>query len=341
MEGVMMRGKHTWAVAARDPQGLIHSEEYPLTSAAAKNAWMRWPLVRGVVALVESLVLGTRALTISARLAELDASDATSPPDAATDTGEGAAPQGLSSAAIAGSVVIGAAAAIALFILLPAVLTNLIVGSADKNLAVWNIVDGVLRVVAFFAYVALIGRIPDIKRVFAYHGAEHKVIHTVEHGEALTPQNARKYPRLHVRCGTAFLIMVMALAILVFSLIPVRAMVDSWGITNPAAKLALVIASRLLLMPLVAGLAYEINVKWAGPRADFWLVKILLWPGLQMQRLTTSEPDDSMLEVAIRSTELVRASDTAREKQDKGSERVHSGDTPALPAEYDLLDDAL
>ncbi|MDR1775023.1 MAG: DUF1385 domain-containing protein [Actinomycetes bacterium] len=386
LEGVMMRGKTCWAVSARDPQGAIHSEIHPLKSAAAHNAWMRWPLIRGVVAMIESLILGTRALTISAQLAGLeedegtrtpeqtDAADARVPADAPehADTEPRATEQGggLSNAAIAGSLVIGAVFAVAIFILLPAVVTNLIVGSAERHLVAWNVVDGVLRVLIFLAYVALIARVPDIRRVFAYHGAEHKVINTVEHGEPLTVDAAQKYTTVHVRCGTSFLIMVMVLAILVFSLVPVRAMVADWGITNYFAKLGVVIGSRLILMPVVAGLAYEITVKFAGPRADVPWVRALLAPGLLMQRMTTAEPDDDMIEVAITSTRLVLDADAAAaggpdatdgETGASGASGggVRPGDTgvpdaagvadtgdataadPGICGEFDLLDDAI
>lgn len=325
IEGVMMRGKHSWVVSARDPKGVIHSEEHDLVSGAAKNAWMRWPVVRGCVALVESVTLGTRALTASAMLAGLE------------EDGE----EELPASAMTFAVVMGAAMAILIFVVIPAVLTNWLVGPATSNPLSWNAVDGVLRVVAFFAYVGLIGLMPDMRRVFMYHGAEHKVIHTVEHGEPLTVENARKYPTLHVRCGTAFLLMVMVISILVFSLVPVKLMVASWGITNKYLVLGIVILSRILLMPVVAGLAYEVTVKWAGPRADKTLVKIMLWPGLQMQRLTTIEPTDDMLEVAIVSTEAVLLRDRREAGDEPWPDDTSKQATDDLPAQYDLLDDLI
>lgn len=291
IEGVMMRGKYSWAVTARDAEGQLHSKEFDLASGAKKNAWMRWPIVRGVVALVESLILGTKALTISAELAGM----------------EEESDEEMPALAIAGSVLLGGLLSVLIFIVLPAFLTNLMVGPATENPIAWNAVDGVLRVFAFFIYIWLISFVPDIRRVFMYHGAEHKTIHTLEHGEELTVENARKYPTLHVRCGTAFLLVVMVMAILVFSLIPVKAIVTSIGLTNKYAVLGVVILSRILFMPLVAGLAYEITVKWAGSRADKKLVKFMLWPGLQLQRMTTIEPDDDMIEIAIASTRLVLA----------------------------------
>ena len=289
IEGVMMRGKYSWAVTARDAEGELHSQEFDLKSAAEKNSWMKKPLIRGVVALVESLVMGTKALTISAQLAGID-----------EETGEE-----MPAGAMVGAIVGGALLAIGIFIVLPAVLTNFAMGSAAQNPVGWNAVDGLFRVLAFFAYVWLIGFYPDLRRVFMYHGAEHKTIHTLEHGEELTVENARKYSRLHVRCGTAFLLMVMVISILVFSLVPIKMIATSFGITNKYALLGIVILSRIILMPLVAGIAYEITVKWAGPRAENPLVKVILWPGLQLQRFTTAEPTDDMLECAICSTNIV------------------------------------
>ena len=287
----MMRGKYNWAVSARDPQGAIHSEEHELVSGSTKHRWMKWPLIRGCVALVESLVLGTKALTVSAQLAGQD------------EDGE----EGFGMGMMAGTFAMGAALAIGMFIIIPALLTNLAVGTVTDNPLLWNIIDGLLRVVVFIGYVWIVGLLPDMKRVYCYHGAEHKVIHTLEHGEELTCENAVKYPRLHVRCGTAFLLMVMVIAILVFTLIPIRTIVGGWGIDNKILITLITMCARILFLPMVAGLAYEVTVKWAGPRADFWLVKILLWPGLQMQRLTTAEPTADMLEVAIASTQLIVA----------------------------------
>jgi uncharacterized protein YqhQ len=139
----------------------------------------------------------------------------------------------------------------------------------------------------------------DISRMFEYHGAEHKTIHCFEHGLPLTPENARKFPRLHVRCGTAFLIMVMIIAIFVYAITPINALIDAWGVHDSLPKMILVMVVRVLMMPIIAGFAYEVTVKWAGSHPEHPVVKVVLWPGLQMQRLTTHEPDDSQLECAI------------------------------------------
>ena len=197
------------------------------------------------------------------------------------------------------SMVLGLVLGVVLFIVVPALIANFIVGEYDGNTLAWNIVDGIVRVAIFVFYIWLIGRMEDIKRMFGYHGAEHKTIHCFEHGLALTPENARSFPRLHVRCGTAFLIMVMIIAILVYTITPLNVLIAAWGVPDGPVKLALVIAVRIALMPVIAGISYEITVKWAGSHPENPLVKVILWPGMQMQKLTTREPDDGQIECAI------------------------------------------
>ncbi len=300
IEGIMMRGKYNWAVAVRTPSGEIHSEEHDLASGKDKAAWMRWPIVRGCVAMVETLALAMKAFQVSASLA-----------------GETEEEQ-LTSKEIGFTMVLGIVLAAVIFIVLPAVLTNFIAGSAAEHPFRWSIVDGILRVAAFFLYIWAIGRMEDIKRVFAYHGAEHKTIHAYEHDLPLETGLIQRYATLHVRCGTSFLLMVMVVAIIVFSLFPVRAIALSLGMTNKAGILAIAILARLLLMPLVAGLAYEITVKWAGNHSENPFVKVLLWPGMQMQRMTTREPDDSMIEVAIAAMQPIIAREELEERRAKG-----------------------
>ncbi|WP_241157275.1 DUF1385 domain-containing protein [Adlercreutzia sp. ZJ242] len=371
LEGIMMRGKLNWAVAVREPDGGIYVEEHDLASGRAKNRWLHVPLVRGCTALVESLMLGYKALEIAAQHAFADededaqAAPAAKRADAADDepaakraveadeasvakdqafswkddfgrpdamidalgaqrmlevvderAQEAPAAQepqgpkessggGLSGAEMTISLVLGLVLGVVLFIVAPAFLTNLIVGEYDQSTLAWNAVDGLLRVAVFVFYIWLIGRMQDIRRMFMYHGAEHKTIHCYEHGLPLTPENARRFPRLHVRCGTAFLIMVMIIAILVYTVVPLNALIAGLGVPDGAPKLALVIASRIVLMPLIAGISYEITVKWAGSHPDNPLVKVILWPGMQMQYLTTNEPDDEQLECAIAAMQRV------------------------------------
>lgn len=203
------------------------------------------------------------------------------------------------------SMVLGLLLGVGLFIVAPAFIANVLVGEYDDKTLLWNVVDGIVRIVVFVFYIWLIGRMRDIKRMFSYHGAEHKTIHCYEHGLPLTPENARSFPRLHVRCGTAFLIMVMIIAIFVYTITPLNGLIAAWGVPDGPAKLALVIVARILLMPVIAGISYEITVKWAGSHPENPLVKVVLWPGMQMQRLTTNEPDDEMLECAIAAMQRV------------------------------------
>lgn len=348
IEGVMMRGKNCWAIGVREPDGGLFSQEYPLSKKGNRPTWFSWPLVRGCVALVDSLTLGFKALEIAANKAfddeeeiaespapndtvssELSTSDFGSSSSSESTSTSGSAlssnPESasvsdsadegvLSKAEMTFAMVLGVVLAVALFILLPAGLSNVIVGEYEQNPFVWNAVDGVVRVAIFIFYVWLIGRMPDIKRMFSYHGAEHKTIHCYEHGLELTPENARQFPRLHVRCGTAFLIMVMLIAIVVYTVIPLDGVIASLGITG-AAAFALLLVVRLVFLPVIAGISYEITVKWAGSHPENPLVKVVLWPGMQMQRLTTNEPDDSMLECAIAAMKLVVENETTVSKK--------------------------
>lgn len=306
LEGVMMRGKFNWAVAVRQPDNVIYTEEHDLASGKKKNGWLYWPVVRGCRAFVESLVLGYKALSVAVEHAFTDAdavegASVEAPESVQSSKSEPA----LSSMEMALSMGLGLLLGAVLFVVAPAFITNLIVGEYDSNTLAWNVVDGILRIAVFVFYIWLIGRMEDIKRMFAYHGAEHKTIHCYEHGLPLTPENARQFPCLHVRCGTAFLIMVMIIAIFVYTVTPLNALIAAWGVPDGAPKLALVILVRILLMPVIAGLAYEVTVRWAGTHPEMPLVKVILWPGLQMQRLTTREPGDAELECAIAAMKLV------------------------------------
>ena len=232
------------------------------------------------------------------------AAPASGSPDA---VGEG----GLGKAAMTLSMVAGVALAVVLFMAAPLFLTNLLVGEIDSSPTVggvpllWNVVNGALRVVIFVLYLWLIGRMKDIKRMFGYHGAEHKTIHCFEHGLELTPENARQFPCLHVRCGTAFLIMVLIIAILVYTIIPINPFLASLGVPSGLVKSLVVLGIHLLFLPVIAGVSYEITVKWAGSHPESPLVKVILWPGMQMQYLTTNEPDDGQIECAIAAMKLV------------------------------------
>ncbi|MDZ4167684.1 MAG: DUF1385 domain-containing protein, partial [Coriobacteriia bacterium] len=293
LEGIMMRGKYNWAVAVREPSGEIYTEEHDLVSARDRHAWLKWPIIRGMWGFYETMVLAVKAFGISA--------------EHAGETEE----EKLSSKEIGLTMVLGIGLAVGLFIVLPAIVTNLLVGSSVDRPFTWNVVDGVLRLVAFFAYIVAVSRLKEIKRVFAYHGAEHKTIHAYERGLPLESDIIQRYTTLHVRCGTSFLLMVMVVAIAVFSLVPGKAILAAWGVDGRMWVLAFNIGIRIVLLPLIAGIAYEITVKWAGTRPENPLVKVLLWPGLQMQRLTTAEPDESMIEIAVAAMNMVVAREQA------------------------------
>lgn len=310
LEGIMMRGKYNWAVAVREPSGEIYTEEHDLVSAKDRHAWLRWPIIRGMWGFYETMVLAIKAFGISA--------------EHAGETEE----EQLTSKEIGLTMVLGLGLAVGLFIVLPAVITNLLVDSIEHPF-VWNAVDGVLRLLAFFLYIWAVSRLKEIHRVFAYHGAEHKTIHAYERGLPLETEVIQRYGTLHVRCGTSFLLMVMVVAIVVFSLVPGKAIMGAWGIDARGWVLLFNIATRIILLPLIAGLAYEITVKWAGTHPDNPLVKVLLWPGLQMQRLTTAPPDDSMIEIAVAAMNLV----VAREE----AEAAARGEAPpCVPEPVDL-----
>ncbi|HVE67636.1 MAG TPA: DUF1385 domain-containing protein [Solirubrobacteraceae bacterium] len=295
LEGVMMRGVSTWAVAVRKPlpeevsqekgvdprsgaHGEIEVQSFPLVSILKKHRWMRFPVVRGVFALWESLRIGFRALNISA--------NAQLPPDEAGEAEE------IGKGTWIGTVIFAIALAVGLFFLLPVGITSLFKDSLP-NSVVFVIVEKLIRIAIFLGYLVLISRLPDLRRVFQYHGAEHKTISCYEAGQPLTPENAQRYSRLHPRCGTSFLLIVMVVAIVVFA--PLGT--PPWYILFP---------SRVIGIPLVAGLAFE-AIKWFGRNRNRRWARALMWPGLQLQRLTTREPDLAQLAVAIAALEAVLA----------------------------------
>ncbi len=319
LEGIMMRGKFNWAVAVRTPSGEIHTEAHDLPVNAHRQGWLKWPIVRGCVAMVDTLSLAMKAFSVSASLA-----------------GETEEEQ-LSAKEIAFTMAFGVGLAILFFIVLPAFATNLLgrvmpISMAEFPLR-WNIVDGILRVVAFFLYIWAIARMEDIQRVFGYHGAEHKTIHAYEHNLPLETALIQRYSTSHMRCGTSFLLMVMIVAIIVFSLTPVKAIAAAMGIDGRIGVVFVAIAARLILMPLVAGIAYEITVKWAGNHSENAIVKLLLWPGLQMQRMTTREPDDGMVEVAVAAMQPI----IAREDRER---RIAAGESVEPEATQDVASES-
>lgn len=265
IEGVMMRGPDTRAVAVRRPDQTIIVDEKPVGSLTRRVAVLKWPLVRGVVVLIESLVLGLEALTYSANQA----------------TGE---EEELTTKEIVFTVGIALGLAVLLFAVLPTAAAHLLSKIAPGSF-IQNLIEGVFRIVIFLAYVLAIGRLEDIRRVFQYHGAEHKVINAYEAGEELKVERVQRYSTLHPRCGTSFLLIVMVISILLFSLLGKQVL--WWRIL-----------SRVLLLPVVAGISYEL-VKLSGKYATAPLCRILIAPGMWLQKLTTSPPDEEQVEVAI------------------------------------------
>jgi len=271
LEGVMMRGPGNWAVAVRTPSGKIEHVSRPIHSAMARHRLFRLPVVRGVIALGESLAVGFRALAISANYA-------------AQEEGEdGEVETELSRGALIFAFAIAIGFAVMLFKVTPALLTDLL---PIKSTGWFVIVEGLIRVSIFVAYLSLISLLPDLRRVFEYHAAEHKAINAYEAGEPLEPEIVQRYSLIHPRCGTAFLLWVMVIAVFVFAF---------FG--RPAWYW--LIATRILLLPLIAGLAYEL-IRFAGKHQGNRVLMTVLAPGLWLQRLTTRQPTLEQLEVSIR-----------------------------------------
>jgi uncharacterized protein YqhQ len=279
LEGVMMRGPSNWAVAVRKPDGAIAQVSKRVESAMTRHRWLRLPIVRGVVALGESLAIGFRALAISANYAAQDQ-------DASSDGAEPSTELSRGSLIFAFAVAIGFA--IALFKVTPALITDAL---PIKGTGWFVIVEGLIRVSIFIVYLSLISLLPDLRRVFQYHAAEHKAINAYEAGEPLEPERVQRFSLIHPRCGTAFLLWVMVIAIFVFAF---------FG--RPAWYW--LIATRILLLPVIAGLAYEL-IRFAGKHSGNRILMTLLAPGLWLQRLTTREPTLDQLEVSIRALKEV------------------------------------
>jgi uncharacterized protein YqhQ len=275
LEGVMMRGPGNWAVAVRTPSGEIAQVSKSIDSAMARHRAFRLPIVRGVMALGESLAIGFRALAISANYAaQEEPKEGEDPAEVATELSRGAL-------IFAFAVAIGFA--VILFKVTPGLLTELL---PIKSTGWFVIVEGLIRVSIFIAYLSLISLLPDLRRVFQYHAAEHKAINAYEAGEELEPEIVQRYSLIHPRCGTAFLLWVMVLAVFVYAFFGR----PHWY---------WLIAERILLLPLIAGIAYEL-IRFAGKHADNRVLMTVLAPGMWLQRLTTREPTLDQLEVSIR-----------------------------------------
>lgn len=276
LEGVMMRGPSAWSVAVRTPRGEIAEVNRPIASVLLRHRWLRLPVLRGVVALGESLAIGFRALAISANYA-------------AQEEGEdGEVQTELTRGQLLFAFGIAIGFALLLFKVSPALITNWL---PIESTGAFVVVEGLVRVTIFIAYLLLISLLPDLKRVFQYHAAEHKAINAYEAGDELLPERVHRHSLLHVRCGTAFLLYVMVIAIFVFAFFGQPAWY--W-----------LIATRVLLLPVIAGIAYEV-IKFAGKHPQNPALRTLLAPGLWLQRLTTREPTLDQIEVSIRALKEV------------------------------------
>ena len=286
IEGILMRGPKQQAIVCRTKDGLMEKIE-PVSLIRDKFPILRLPLLRGCVTFIESMVKGMQALTYSANLVPLEEQGEPDKLDKWIE--EHFSFEKAQKIIIGLAVVLGIALSVFLFIFLPALIVGFI-KPLTQSYIVRNLAEGLTKVVILLLYMALVARTPDIRRLFSYHGAEHKTIFCYEHGKPLTVENVRPESRFHPRCGTSFLLVVVLVSILVNSVVRV---------SNTFAR----VGCHLLLLPVVVGISYEIN-RWCGSH-DNWLSAVLSAPGKWLQRLTTNEPDDSMIECAIRAMELV------------------------------------
>jgi len=290
LEGVMMRAPSMCGLAVRKASGEIVYEKQPVTPISKKNKFFGLPIVRGVASLVDMLGFGVQTITKSAKLFDEQAEDYK--PSKLEHFIAKKSGRDVMDVAMGFAVLLSVVLAVGIFFILPNVLTNLIKGWIYGPVALsgsqqflMNLVDGGIRLLIFVGYVLAVTLVKDIRRVFQYHGAEHKTINCYEHEEELTVENIRKYRTLHPRCGTSYLLLVMVISILLFSLL-------GWG-----GPWYVRIGLRLLMLPVVAGVAYEF-LKFAA-KSDSLFFRVIRWPGLMLQKLTTAQPDDSMIEVAI------------------------------------------
>ncbi len=295
LEGVMIRGQRYMSVAVRRPNGAIALQERPLATLYT-GVVRRIPLLRGVVVLVETLGLGMRALSYSANV---NMEDPEADPNSEVESEE------LGKGAIASMLLLSFGFAIALFFLLPLFASRPLEGMFGNDI-VSNIAEGAIRLAVFVAYIWVIGRMPDIRRVFMYHGAEHMTVHAQERGAPLVIEAIRKYSPAHPRCGTAFLLTVMVVAIVVFVIVPREPL---WWL----------ILSRIIFIPVIAALAYEV-IRWSGRYEDNPMVRLITAPNLLLQKLTTRQPDDDQIEVAVAAMNAALSADRRDSDLDSGGD---------------------
>ena len=301
IEGIMMRGPEKDAIVVRTSKGL-ETEVHPRKLHSPKSV-KSWPFIRGIFSFFDSQAVGVKALMRSADLAPEEMQEEPSKFDKWLEKALGN--ETFQKVIVGIAMAMGVGLSIVLFFLLPMVISGFMDGFIKSNLML-NLVEGVIRMAIFMAYMILISRMGEMKRVFGYHGAEHKTIRCYEAGLPLTVENVRTQTRLHPRCGTSFLLVVMVISILIFSIassLLLSVCPQLGSMRGSALYRFIMIAFKLLLLPLVVGVTYEIN-RWAG-RHDNWFTKILTAPGMWMQHFTTNEPDDSMIEVGIAAVNAV------------------------------------
>jgi len=321
----MMKAPTRMAIAVRRTDGRIEVRKENISSIKDQYPVLKLPILRGIVTFGETMVLGVKSLMASAEMyGEVEAMEEYKPSKfeqfIADKTGKK-----IEDVVLFFALVLALAFAVLLFVILPVFSVSLLRPLVKKDLLL-SLIEGCVRLCIFMLYLVLVSRLKDIRRVFEYHGAEHKTIHCYEHGEELSVENVRKYSTLHPRCGTAFLLIVMVVSILAFSVL-------SWD------NILVRVLSKLVLLPLVAGISYEVT-RWAG-NADARIVRVVLFPGLMLQKLTTREPDDGQLEVAIRSFLAAMGEDKTKEEDKKdesdrdlaaGSEDAAGGGNPGSQA---------
>jgi len=305
IEGVMIRGRDHFGLAVRREDGSIELHHEPL-SALYNGSPRRWPLVRGFLTLLETMLLGIKTLQLSANMAAIDRD-----PDA-----EEGIPTWVMASTLGISLVFG----IGLFFITPLMIAWALNPVLNSDL-LSEIVEGAIRMVFLLGYIILIGRLNDVKRVFAYHGAEHMTVHALEASLPLTVENVRKFGTPHARCGTAFLLTVVVVSVVVFALL-----------LGPPLEWR--IASRILLLPVIAAVSYEF-LRFSGTHQDAWFGKMIAQPGLWLQKLTTREPDDAQIEVAIKAMQIAIAADAG----EPIAKRIPPADSPLSPLDEAPSDD--
>jgi len=304
IEGVMMKSRRFWALAVRKPDKSISTRLFKDISLTKKYRVLGFVFIRGIIALIENLSLGFKALGYSVNEA----------------TGEEIK---FSKKEMVISISIAAVFAVGVFFVLPTVIGRSF-SSFFPNSIVYNIVEGLIRIGIFLLYIGLLSLLKDVKRLFQYHGAEHKTIQAYENGEELIPENVKKYSRLHVRCGTSFLLIVMVVAIIVFALLG-----------RPPILLRLLY--RIILIPVIAGISYEL-IKLAGKFSKYKIVNIIFYPGLLLQKITTREPDESQMEVAISSLKKVIDAEAGADQKIKTDKNIGTVEKTEAGKEKGLKD---